>query len=119
VKNLIKKILKEEEDNLKWARDIVSIKIGDVKWIRTSNGNRYQENNRHLDSDRYNNWAEFSGWDNWYRVQGLEFHNGKLCFITSLTTNDLKSRYFYYTPLEDYNEKTMSFSEERPYDHIR
>ena len=119
MKDLIKKILKEEEDDLEWARDLVSTIIEDVKWIRTSNGNRFQENNRHLDSDRYNSWSEFGGWDNWYRVQGLESHKGKLCFITSLSTGPTKSKFFYYTPVEDYNEKTMSFSEERPEDTKR
>jgi len=126
VKDLIKKILKEEEDNLEWARDLVSVNFGDIKWIRTSNGNRFQENNRHLDSDRYNSWSEFGGWDNWYRVrdnwyrvQGLELHNGKLCFLTSLNTSPILSQFSYYTPVEDYNEKTMSFSEERPEDTKR
>ena len=108
MRNLIRKILKESEDNLEWARETISdIDEYKVQWIRTADGKRFKENGDEK-------WHVFNGWDNWYRVDSIKNFEGKLCFVTNLTTSVATSEFGYYTPVEDYKYNEVSPSLERP-----
>ena len=118
----------KEQDELGWAEDLVKDQIDypNVKWIRTSDGKRFKNmTDRKEVTDDYHphprGWSRFRGWDNWFLVNGFEVIDGVPCYITSLSAQPgkkgkewLYSHMNYFTPVEDYNDREISFNEERP-----
>lgn len=119
--------LTEQEDDLGWAREIVdNADYQDVKWIRTNNGKRFKNMSdrsdlTHLYNPHPKGWSEFSGWDNWHWVNGVNLIDGRMCYITSLSAtpgqeyqDSSKPHMFYFTPVEDYDQNEISFDTKRP-----
>lgn len=123
MKNLIQKILKESEDEFEWLEIRSDIDYSDIKWIKISDGKRYTIYRD--DISRFSNWAKFKGWSGWYDCVGILNTDGKLYFITTLSKFkrqiDLNNLYMeedslFLTPVEEYNDNEVSFSEDIPKD---
>jgi len=134
MKDLIKKILKEQEGELEWAQNLYNDSgiMFNAKWVKTKKGNRIISMSELV----YNSDKEFTGymvpgwyfcgngWDKWNKIWGIEIiytiHAKEIpCYIInpqySKTRDDKYNKKFIkYLPIEDYNIDEISTNDKIP-----
>ena len=98
------KLNESEEDELEWAKDIVSQKPIPKRVL--INNKRYGI----PDKVGYNeSWRKINKWTDWYKVIDIGEHLGELCFIVRLSPDYPK----VFIPISDFTEKELEVAHKK------
>jgi hypothetical protein len=106
VKDLIRKILRESEDEFSWVHDFIHEKP--PKWVRIRGGLRFKIPS----TSEYKDWtitSQIHPQSEWQKVKSVEYMDGIKCYIY-----DFIGYKNMVTPVVDFTEEDLSFEELKP-----
>ena len=102
--NLIKKLLKESEEDFGWAEELLDNDIDKPRQVYINNKRYCIES-----EDSSNGWSSdgfrTTNWTGWYDVIGLEKHRDRLCYVVDYGVTYPK----VYMPMEDFKKEDIKF----------